>query len=176
LSRLAIDLENFMLRVSVFLAVTLGGGLMAAVATASDFEIHVTVKSEGHEKRTERTEESPSRDRIQPRPVMEIGRNAPIAVSWHAESTGKAETYEDVLVHFFVVEEQRAGQTVVPKLSSGVVYEGALSSDFRPHDKADWQMTFKIPEPGNYLLRVETIGLAPKHPHEHFAAMDLVVK
>ena len=37
-------------------------------------------------------------------------------------------------------------------------------------------MTFKIPEPGNYLLRVETIGLAPKHPHEHFAAMDLVVR
>ena len=165
-----------MLRVSVFLAVTLGGGLMAAVATASDFEIRITAKSEGHEKRTERTDESPSRDRIQPRPVMEIGRNSPIAVSWHAESTGKAETYEDVLVHFFVVEEQQAGQTVVPKLSSGVVYEGALSSDFRPHDKADWQMTFKIPEPGNYLLRVETIGLAPKHPHEHFAAMDLVVK
>ena len=165
-----------MLRVSVFLAVVLGGGLMSAVATASDFEIRITAKSDGHETRTERTDESPSRSRSQPRPLMEIGRNSPIVITWHAENTGKAETYEDVLVHFFVVEERQAGQTAVPKLSSGVVYEGALTSDFRPHDKADWQMTFKIPEPGNYLLRVETIGLAPKHPHEHFAAMDLVVR
>ena len=115
-----------MLRVSVFLAVALGGGLMSAVATASDFEIRITAKSDGHETRTERTDESPSRSRSQPRPSMEIGRNSPIVVSWHAENTGKAETYEDVLVHFFVVEERQAGQSAVPKLSSGVVYEGAL--------------------------------------------------
>jgi hypothetical protein len=165
-----------MLRLSAIAALALFFMLETAAAPASDFEIRLTIKSEGHETRTERTDESPSRSRRQPRPVMEIGRNAPITFHWHAENTGKIETYEDVLMHFFVVEERQAGQSEVPKLSSGVVYEGALTSDFRPHDKADWHLTFKIADPGNYLVRVETIGMAPKHPHEHFAAMDLVVR
>ncbi len=48
--------------------------------------------------------------------------------------------------------------------------------DFKPRDKADWRLTLKIPDAGSYLVRVETIGMAPKHGHEHFAAMDLVVR
>ena len=145
-------------------------------AVASDFEIRVSLKSEGKETRTEHTEESPVRSRKQSRPVMETGRNAPVILSWHAENTDKSESYEDVLMHFFVVEEKRVGQADVPKLSAGVVYEGALTMDFRPHDKTDWRMTLKIPDAGNYLVRVETIGMAAKHGHEHFAAVDLVVK
>jgi hypothetical protein len=158
------------------LGMALGCVLTTAAAAASDFEIRVSVKSEGRETRTERTDESPSRGRSQPRPLMEVGRNATVVLSWRAENTGKAETFEDVLVHFFVVEERKAGQAAIPKLSAGVVYEGALTMDFRPHEKADWQMTLKIPDAGSYLVRVETIGLESKHGHEHFAALDLVVR
>jgi hypothetical protein len=165
-----------MLRSPAIVVLALGAAVTTTAAVASDFEIHVSVKSEGRETRTERTDESPSTGRSKPRPVMEVGRNATLVFSWRAENFDKAEAFEDVLVHFFVVEEKKTGQVAIPKLSAGVVYEGALTMDFRPREKADWHMTLKIPEAGSYLVRVETIGMPTKHGHEHFAAMDLVVR
>jgi len=175
-SRSPFALDLLMVRSAATLGLALGCVLTAATAVASDFEIRVSAKSDGRETQTERTNESPSQNRTPPRPVMEVDRNAHVLLSWHAENRGKSDTFEDVLVHFFVVEETKTGQIQVPKLSAGVVYEGAITMDFRPRDKADWRMTLKIPDAGSYLVRVETIGMAPKHGHEHFAAMDLVVK
>jgi hypothetical protein len=149
---------------------------LASAAVGNDFEIRVSVKSADRETRTVRTDESPSRSRKESRPVAEVEHDKAIVLTWHAESKDKSETYEDVLMHFFVVEEKRVGQSEVPKLSAGVIYEGALTMDFRPRDATDWRATFKIPDAGNYLVRVETIGMAAKHGHEHFAAIDLVVK
>jgi hypothetical protein len=149
---------------------------LGSIAVGNDFEIRVSIKSEGRETHTVRTDESPSRSRKESRPVVELEHDKPVVLSWHAENKDKSETYEDVLIHFFVVEEKRIGQSEVPKLSAGVIYEGALTMDFRPRDATDWRSKFKIPDAGNYLVRVETIGMAAKHGHEHFAAMDLVVK
>jgi hypothetical protein len=165
-----------MLRLAAVFGMALGSALMASAAIASDFQIRVSVKSGGHETKTDRTDEDPPRGRKQTRPVMEIERNAPIVLMWHAENLDKSEAYEDLLMHFFVVEEKQVGQTAVPKLSTGVVYEGALTADFKPHDKTDWHMTLKIPEAGNYLVRVETIGMALKGGLERYAAMDLIVR
>jgi hypothetical protein len=162
--------KAFLAMACVFAAAT------AATALASDFEIHLSAKCDGRQTRTQRTDESPSRKALLPRPVMQVNRNARIVASWQAENTGKNDEFQDVLMHFFVVEETRAGQPQVPKLSSGVVYEGALTMDFHSRDKAGWEYALKIPEPGNYLLRVETRGLANRHGHEYFAAMDLVVQ
>ncbi len=150
--------------------------LSTSIAVGSDFEIRLSVKSEGREIHTKRTDESPGRGRKESRPVAEIEHDKTVVLSWHAESKDKSESYEDVLMHFFVVEEKKIGQAEVPKLSTGVVYEGALTMDFRPRDATDWRATFKVPDPGTYLVRVETIGMAAKHGHEHFAAIDLVVK
>lgn len=147
-----------------------------SIAVASDFKIRLSVKSESRQMQTSATDESPPRGRRLSRPVVEIEHGKTVVLSWRAESKDKSETHEDVLMHFFVVEEKKIGQTEVPKLSAGVVYEGALTMDFRPRDATDWRATFKVPEPGTYLVRVETIGMAAKHGHEHFAAMDLVVK
>jgi hypothetical protein len=149
---------------------------LGATAIGNDFEIRVSIKSEGRETHTVRTDESPARSQKQSRPVVELEHDKTVVLSWHAENKDKSETYEDVLVHFFVVEEKRTGQSEVPKLSAGVIYEGALTMDFRPRDATDWRSKFKIPDAGNYLVRVETIGMAARHGHEHFAAMDLVVK
>jgi hypothetical protein len=149
---------------------------LASAAVGNDFEIRVSVKSEGRETHTVRTDESPARGRKESRPVVEFEHDKAVVLNWHAENKDKSETYEDVLMHFFVVEEKRTGQSEVPKLSAGVIYEGALTMDFRPRDATDWRATLKIPSSGNFLLRVETIGMAAKHGHEHFAAMDLVVK
>ncbi len=110
------------------------------------------------------------------RPIVELDRGEAVRVSWHAKNTSQSETFEDVLVHFFVVQEKKTGQAEVPQLTQDVTYEGALTMDFKPGDAADWQWTLKIHDPGSYLLRVETVGMEKPHGHDHYAAMDLVVK
>lgn len=150
--------------------------LAAHTATAGDFEIRVDVKVGARVVHTERTEEAPSKVKAAARPLVELGRNERAVLSWRARNASSSQKFEDVLMHFFVVEESRTGQREVPKLNKGVVYEGALTMDFRPQSKADWQMSLTIPEPGIYLVRVETIGLAQKDGRERFADMDLVVK
>jgi hypothetical protein len=151
-------------------------GLTSLSAVAGDLEIHVGIKVGARDVHTERTDEAPSKVKAQERPVFELGRKERAVLSWRANNGSVSRKFEDVLMHFFVVEEARAGQREVPKLDKGVVYEGALTMDFLPKSMADWQMSLTIPEPGNYLVRVETIGLAPKEGRERFAAMDLVVK
>jgi hypothetical protein len=121
------------------------------------------------------TVETPTTKKLRPRQVVKLTCNKPIDVSWHAENTSETEEFKDVLVHFFVVKEEKTGQTEIPKLTKDVTYEGALNMDFKPHDDADWQWTLNIHEPGSYLLRVETIGMQNQHGHDHYAAMDLVV-
>ena len=163
-------------RLPAFLGLALFLSLSTSVALGSDFEIRVSVTSQSREIHTVRTDEAPARGRKESRPVAGIEHDKTVVLSWHAESKDKSETYEEVLMHFFVVEEKKIGQAEVPKLSAGVIYEGALTMDFRPRDATDWRATFKVPDPGTYLVRVESIGMAAKHGHEHFAALDLVVK
>jgi hypothetical protein len=152
------------------------GSLLPGVVSGNDFEIGVTVTAGDSKVRTERTEETTLRPTEVSRPTIAIAAQKTAGVSWHVENTGKADEFKDVLVHFFVVREDKPGQPEVPKLTENVTYEGALTMDFKPHEHADWQFDLKIDEPGSYLLRVETIGMLASHGHDHYAAMDLIVK
>jgi hypothetical protein len=80
-----------------------------------------------------------------------------------------------VTVHFFVDREDAIGQRDVPKPGADVVYESALTMDFAAHAKSSGDFVMEVPPVGNYLLRLETIGAARSHGHEHFAAIDLKV-
>jgi len=166
-----------MIRLPTTLLATFGV-LVAATASAQagEFEITINVDVADRQISTEETAESPTTRTLPPRPVAELTQDQTARVSWHAENTGDVKEFKEVLVHFFVVREEKTGQAEVPKLTKDVTYEGALTMDFKPHENADWQWTFRIHEPGSYLLRVETIGLREEHGHEHYAAMDLVVK
>jgi hypothetical protein len=112
-----------------------------------------------------------------PRPVLEVKAGQRVAVKWTLRCTDPKNTYKDVLVHFFAVKEEKAGQQAVPKLDKDVAAESALTMDFKPKDTADGELSLTIAQPGTYLLRLETIGAAVGlEGHEHFAALDLVVR
>jgi hypothetical protein len=116
---------------------------------------------------------------VQPKPrgVVDVRAGEKIAVAWTLRSSDAKNTYNDVLVHFFVVREEKAGQQAVPPLDKSVAAESALTMDFKPGDRADATLEFTLESPGSYLLRLETIGAAVgSDGHEHFAAMDLVVR
>jgi hypothetical protein len=111
------------------------------------------------------------------RSVLEATAGKTVSVTYSVTSTANKDTTKDVTVHFFVVKIDKVGQTTVPKLDKDVAAESALTMDFAPKDVAKGEMSLKIEKPGVYLLRVETIGAAVGvDGHEHFAAMDLVVK
>ena len=111
------------------------------------------------------------------RGVLEVKAGDPVTVTWTLRSTDAEATLTNVLVHGFVVQEEKVGQPTVPRLTKGVVVECALTTDFKPKGKTEGKLTFTIDKAGPYLLRLETIGAAAGPTgHEHFAALDLVVR
>jgi hypothetical protein len=111
------------------------------------------------------------------RGILEVGSGKTLTVKYSVTSIAKNGMAKDVVIHFFVVKIDKVGQTAVPKLDKDVAAESALTMDFKPKDTAKGEMSFTIEKPGVYLLRLETIGAAQGvDGHEHFAALDVVVK
>lgn len=136
--------------------------------------IEVVAPGGGREKTT-RTDTYPAAEDPAPRPVLKAGAGRQLTVAWKAENTGDV-TFSDVVVHFFVVKEDRPGQPEVPELGKDVLHEGALSMDFMPADQSTGKFTITFDESGSYLVRVETNNLVGSHGHDHFAALDVVVE
>ncbi len=141
---------------------------------------HLSVKLEaraGGSAKSAGTETVALGSRPKPRGALELRAGEPIRIHWTLTSTDRRNTYKDVLVHGFVVKIDRSGQAEVPKLDRDVLLESALTMDFKPGDRAEGDFHLTIDRPGAYLLRLETIGAAVGlDGHEHFAAMDLVVR
>jgi hypothetical protein len=109
-----------------------------------------------------------------PRPVLEAKVNEPIRIQYHVVNVYPHKTLENVVVHFYVARQQKAGQKELPDLKGEVEVETAFDMDFKPGGKAGQRSTLRIEKPGAYLVRVETRNT--QSDHEHFAAIDLIVK
>lgn len=158
-------------------ALAVGGALLyGAIACGAGFQIEVQVKAADRQVATERTEETTAKPSEANRPSLTLKAGEAARVSWVAKNLDERAEVKDVLVHFFVVREKQPGQRAVPRLDESVTYEGALTTDLKPQEKADWHFDLTIDTPGSYLVRVETVGMAETHGHDHFAALDLVVE
>ncbi len=157
--------------VSLIMGWVLASSGMAASPFAIDLEIQsAKVHNTAH------AEIVASGARPSRRNVLDATAREPITVRWTLRSTARKETIPDVVVHFFVVQEDKPGQQTVPKLDNGVAVETALTMDFKPTDKTQGELTFTLDRPGCYLIRLETIGaMAGSAGHESNAALDLVV-
>lgn len=112
-----------------------------------------------------------------PRLKLEVKAGEPITAKWTLTYTAAKGKAKNVVVHFFVVKEEQAGQATIPKLDKDVTVETALAMDFGPKEKNQGDLTFTLDKPGVYLLRVETIGAgAGLEGHEHFSSLDVVVR
>lgn len=146
---------------------------LSSVAIASDMELSLQVKSRRQQVYTERTDELPSVAKPHPRPVFTSDGHETLVVSWKATNVGEQDTFENVLIHCFVVLEEKSGQLTVPSLEDPL-HESALTMDFKPGSSAAGEFSLTIDKPGAYLVRVETRNMLDKHGHEHYAALDLV--
>jgi hypothetical protein len=152
----------------------LTGFLWASFVQADHFAIDLEVQSAKVTKTAHAVvldvNAKPARD------VLMVKTGDAITVKWGLGNTDPKVAAKDVLVHFFVVKEEKTGQATVPKLTKDVAAESALTMDFQPQDKAEGAVTFAIDKPGAYLVRLETKGAAGKDGHEQFAAIDLLVR
>src|SRR6202011_3341363 len=98
------------------------------------------------------------------RPVLTAKSKTKIWIRWTIVNQEKTGTIPDVTVHFLLDGDQK-----------NAVYESALVMDFAPQAKSSADFVVEAPSAGTYVLRLETIGAARTHGHEHLAAMDLKV-
>ncbi len=165
-----------MLRVFLIGLLVPGWLLLPAPARAHHFTIDLEVRA-GKEVKKAQADVAALGVKPRERGTFQVKAGSRVTVKWTMTSADPKTTYKNVLVHFFVVAEEKAGQLSVPKLDKGVVAESALTMDFTPGDSTRGELSFALPQAGVYLLRLETIGAAVDvDGHEHFAALDLVVE
>lgn len=83
---------------------------------------------------------------------------------------------KDVLVHFYVVRIDRAGEAPPPLEPSKVAIEGAWTMDFPPGETTSARLPFRIDEPGIFLVRLEARPNADDAATDTFVELDLIVK
>lgn len=110
------------------------------------------------------------------RPVLTARARTPLRVRWSVASLDKAGAITDVTVHCFLAKEATLGQRALPDLTEVVPYESALSMDFGPGRESSADFVLQLPEPGNYLLRVETLDPQQQEKSPDFAALDVRVE
>ncbi len=119
--------------------------------------------------------ESSSIQQPQARLRIQVPVTGPLEFTWRAKNSSTNTTRPGIIVHFYVVRQARPGTAAPAKTGKNAVYEGALTLDFDPGETAIWRFDFQLPDSGDYLLQVETLGLAPTQGgRETLAAVDLV--
>ena len=146
--------------------------LVARPAFAEHAKINLDV-SAGGQSISAHVDQTPPDSGKNPRQVFKAKVNEPIRIQYVLTNVYPHKTLENVVVHFYVVRENKVGQKELPDLKGDVVLESAFDMDFKPGAKAGGRTTLKIDVPGVYLIRVESRNT--QSDHEHFSAIDLVV-
>jgi hypothetical protein len=147
-----------------------------AAACAQNIKIELEVRLP-KAKKTVHQETLPSGFIASPRAVMQTSGSDPVDIRWKVTSSAPKDIMKNLILHLVAVKEDQAGQRAVPRLDRDVAAETACTLDMKPGDSATGELRVRIPRPGAYLIRLETIGAATGlEGHEYFAALDLVVK
>jgi hypothetical protein len=147
------------------------GLLGAQFVRAQAFSASVEV-SAGEKKASSTSAPALRKDKpLNARPRLEASAEAKFTIRWKV-TRNEGEPLKDVLVHFYVVQIERAGQAP-PALEPRVVQlESALTMDFESKTTASAEMSFRPQKPGTYLLRIEAEGAN----QQTFAELDLIAK
>jgi hypothetical protein len=108
---------------------------------------------------------------LQPRPLLKVKAGEPLVLQFFFTNTYPHGTIKEARVHYFVVREAKARQKPVPDLKEGVLTQGSFTLNFKPKARVGARVTFKLPKPGVYLLRVQSENT--QSDHEHFSAIDV---
>lgn len=105
-------------------------------------------------------------------PAFTVRRGETLTVQWTATNPPSGPALSEVTMHTVLDKDGGAAQKPGPN----AFYEGAVNLDFRPGDRSSGNFRMPMVEPGNYVLRVETIGIKAKAGAESFATLKVTVQ
>ncbi len=120
---------------------------------------------------TAHADREPPAGGLNERPLATVKAGEPLALEFVLTNTYPHGVKKGVTVRYYVVREEKRGQKRVPDLTAGTVTEGQFKMNFKPGCRVGARVTFRVKEPGVYLLRVETLNT--DSDHEHFSAIDV---
>jgi len=97
-----------------------------------------------------------------------------LSVQWTAVNGTPRAILSDVTLHIFMDRMSPSADTSKP--GPAALYESAVILDFEPGAKSIGEFRMRMPEPGTYLVRAETIGAAKKLGKEVVVQMPVLVQ
>ena len=135
-------------------------------AGANDFSINLKVQSGGRE------QTAISAQSVAP-PTFTAKVKEVVWVQWSVANGATGTALSDITLHVFM--DRGDARAAAPKPGAKALYESALIQDFEAGVKSSGEFRMPMPEPGTYLVRVETIGAAKKLGKEVAAVMQVSV-
>jgi hypothetical protein len=120
------------------------------------------------------SDQEPPAGGVKARPLLTVKARDPLVLQFFLVNTYPHGIHKNVTVRYFVTRVDKVGQKTVPDLATKPVARGQFQMNFKPKCKVGARLAFTAPEPGIYLLRVDTLNTASDH--EHFSAIDIKVE
>lgn len=114
---------------------------------------------------------------VNPHPQLTAKAADPLVLQFMLTNAYPHGLIKDVTVRYLVVRTGKLAVQAVPDLKEhqqDVVSMGEATLNFKPKCRVGARLKFRVAEPGIYLVRLETLNT--KSDHEHFSAIDLIVK
>jgi hypothetical protein len=120
------------------------------------------------------SDQEPPGGGVKARPLFKVKAKDSLVLQFILINTYPHGVNKDVTVRYCVVRREKVKQTDVPDFRGGMVTKGQFQLNFKPKTRVGARVAFTVPEPGIYLLRVDTLNTSSDH--EHFSAIDLQVE
>src|SRR6202166_3937577 len=147
--------------------------LLPCAARAEHFDIKLTATAPGGTSKEAVADQTPPIGGLNPRPVLRAKAGDTIAFKFMMTNVYAHESARNAGIRFYIVREQQLGQKAVPALEN-LTAEGSFTFNLKPRAKIGTKERVVMPQPGIYLLRVES--LRTQRDHEHFSAIDLEIE
>ena len=147
--------------------------LLPCAARAEHFDIKLTATAPDGSSKEAFADETPPIGGLNPRPVLHAKAGDTIAFQFIMTNVYEHESARNAGIRFYIVRERQLGQKPVPPLEN-LTAEGSFTFNLKPKAKIGGKERVVMPQPGVYLLRVES--QRTQREHEHFAAIDLEIQ
>jgi hypothetical protein len=119
---------------------------------------------------------SPPEGGVNPRQSVTAKVGEEVVLEWRARSEFPHGIMKNTGIRIYVAPEKEIGQKAEPPPDTPRVLDNSFVADFLPNHSTQGHVKFRVTEPGNYLVRLQSEGTLKEHGHEHFGALDLKVE
>ena len=147
--------------------------LLPCAARAEHFDIKLTATAPDGASKEAFADQTPPIGGLNPRPILRAKAGDTITFQFMMTNVYAHASARNAGVRFYIVRERQLGQKAVPPLEN-LTAEGSFAFNLKPKAKVGAKERVVMPQPGRYLLRVES--QRTQRDHEHFSAIDLEIQ